>query len=134
MSCFTLIADSSNPYITSAATIMRERPVEFACFLVESSWCHTALVDPCDRRYLGEIAGGKNLIGVFKVGVSQCLFDHGDAFASQERNHALPRDAVEKSAVRLGGVDLAIFCHKHVRGPCLGDIAEHVAHQAILET
>src|SRR3984957_18112664 len=108
-------------------------PVQIPGPAVERARLQRAVVDPDNRRDLGEIAAGKDLVGAEKINVAQGGFDNGDAIAAQQIDHPLPRDAVEERAVRHRRIDHAILRHEHVCVSELGDIAEQVEQQAIVE-
>src|SRR5581483_11445527 len=102
MDCFASLAMTNG----SAGNLRRHAPrvckvpIEFSRPRIEPAGREQTVVDPDDRRDLGEIAGRENLVGGLEILVTQGLLDYGDAVAAQQIDHALARDAVEEGAVR----------------------------------
>ncbi len=110
-----------------------EVPVQFARLQIERARLQIPLIDPRDRRHLGVITGGKNLIRGLKIGIAQHRLDDGGAGRAQQSDDPRPRDAGEKRTVRGRREDNAIFRHEDIGGGELGNVAEHVAQQTIVE-
>src|SRR5882724_11340307 len=107
-----------------------EVPVQLAGAVVERPRLQRAVVDPDDRRDLGEIAAGEDLVRALKIWIFQRLLDDGNAIGAQQIDHPLPGDAVEESPVRRRRKDYAVLRHEDVRVAEFRDVAEHVEHQA----
>src|SRR5262245_18502087 len=114
-----------------ASPAVRKIPIKFARLAIERTGLQRAAVDAHDRHDLGIVAGGKNLVRAFEIGVAQARLHHGHAGVAQELDRALACDAVEERAVRLRRIDDAVAAQKDVGGGKLGDIAEHVAYDAV---
>jgi len=110
-----------------------EGPVERARAPEHRSDPKPALVDAHDRRDLAEVAGREDLVGRQEGFVGQGLLAHLDAVAAQESNDAAPRYPVEEGPVRRWREHNAVLDQEDVGVGELGDGAQHVAHDAVVE-
>ena len=67
-----------------------------------------------------------------EVDSAGCL-DHLDAVAAQRADHPAAGDPVEEGPVRGRGEDHPVLDHEHVGVGELGDVAQHVVQQAVVE-
>ena len=80
-----------------------------------------------------KLPGGENLVRAQEILVRQRLFDHRDAVVAQQADHPRPGDAGQEGAVGRRREDHAVLHHEDIGIGQLGDIAQHVAEQAIVE-
>src|SRR5947208_15455567 len=112
---------------------MSKSPVEVACLAVERARLELAAIDPGNRCHLGEIAGREYFIGCLKCGIAHTLLNDDDADIAEQANDALASDPVEEGPIGGRCVDHAVLGHEYVCGPKLCHVAQHVAHQAVVE-
>src|SRR5262245_66641774 len=110
---------------------MRIVPIDLARLAIERPWLQRASVDTNDRHHLGIIARRKNFVGVLDVTIAQRGLDHGNASLSQELDHPLTGNSVEKCSVRRSGKHYPVLRDKNVGSGELRHIAEKVEHDTI---
>src|SRR6266508_6946371 len=115
------------------ASGVRILPVELSRLAVARSGLQRALADAHRRHQLGIVAGREDFVRDLEILVAHRGLDHAGAGRAQERDHPLPRDAVEEGAVRGRREHHAVLGHEDVGSRELRDIAEEIAEDAIVE-
>src|SRR4029453_2449741 len=107
---------------------MRIVPIELSRLAIERPWLQRAFIDTNDRHRLGTITRKKNFMGVLSVTIAQRGLNHADASLSQELDHPLTGNSVEKCSVRRRCKPYAVLCDKNVGRGEPRHIAEKVEH------
>src|SRR5580698_8109813 len=113
---------------------MRKRPVKFSCLRVQRTEGEWAIVDSSHGDNLRVISRREYFIRCLKALVGQSLLNHRHAVIAQQADDSLTSNAGQKSSIRDGCVNHAILGHENVRGSQLGDVAQHVANDRVVET
>src|SRR5262245_46096298 len=91
-------------------------------------------IDRGDRHYFRKVSRRKNLVGFKEVGIGERDFVNWDACPAQQSDDPTARDSIEERSIRYRCVDLLTTRHKDIGIGELSDVAQHVGHQAIVET
>ena len=113
---------------------MRELPIKFPAFGVQGTEWKCAIVDAGHWNYFGIVSRGEYLVRFFEILICERFLDDRYTGTPQQPDDALASDACEESSVRDGREYYAVFRHEYIRGGELGDIAQHIAHNRVVET
>src|SRR5580700_11948658 len=112
---------------------MRECPIKFSSFGVDRTEGKRAIADASRRNHLGIVSCRENLICLLKILVSESRLDHTHATLAQQSDHSLAGDACQKCSIRNWSEHHTILRHENIRSSEFGDIAQHIAHDGIVE-
>src|SRR5580692_5350017 len=112
---------------------MRECPIEFSSLGVDGTEGKRAIADASRRNHLGIVSCRENLICLLKILVSESRLDDTQATLTQQPDHSLAGDARQKCSVRNWSENYTFLRHENIRSSEFGDIAQHIAHDGIVE-
>src|SRR5580698_5879423 len=108
-------------------------PIEFPGLSVDGTEGKRAITDASRRNHLGIVPCRENLIGLLEILVSQSCLDHTHAILAQQSDHSLTGDACQECSVGNWSEHHSILRHENVRSSELGDVAQHIAHDSVVE-
>src|SRR3984885_5076701 len=112
---------------------VRERPIKFSSLGVDRAERKNTVADASHWNHLGIVSSRENLICFFKVLISESFLDHVHAILAQQPNYSLTGNASQEGSVRNRREHDTILRHEDIRGRKFGDVAEHIAHNRIVE-
>src|SRR3984957_10096655 len=108
-------------------------PIEFPGLSVDGTEGKSAIADASRRNHFRVVPGRENLICFLEVLIGECLLYYGDAAIAQKADHPLSCNASEESAIEKRSKHDSIFRHENIRSSELGDVAQHIAHDSVVE-
>src|SRR5271163_4133379 len=112
---------------------MGECPIELSSLGVDWTERKNAIANPGRWNHLGIVSGRENLICFLEILVGESLFDDIYAILAQQSDDSLTGNASQKGSIGNRREHDPILRHEDIRGGEFGDIAEHIAHNGIVE-